>query len=152
MANTDSVTMDAGGALVTKCIINLLCFRKRPDILAITAVSLSPIPTGPLHSPGQQACVSCSLQLIMLMRRLHAWHERNNNRNRSASEDRFTRPISFFKRAVQIWSEGLHSPEENVCRAEMKPKAILLIADLKGRTGVGIRLALQCCLLYACAI
>ncbi len=49
--SADSVTKDAGGAFVNKCIINLLCFRKKPAILTITAVTTPPNPFQQLSVP-----------------------------------------------------------------------------------------------------
>lgn len=67
--SADSVTMDASGALETKCIINLLCFSQRPDVGHYCS---DPPPTRPLHILGQQVSLSLAVQSIMLTRHLHA--------------------------------------------------------------------------------
>lgn len=41
-ACADGVTMDPDESLESKCIINLLCLRMRPDILATSAMTTPP--------------------------------------------------------------------------------------------------------------
>ena len=113
----DCVTMDTGGDLVTKCIINLLCLRKTSVILAITAGSC---PHWAPPAQGQQVYVSYILHSMSLMKHVNAWHK--ENKNCSVSKLRFTQLISDFICAVQVSFKGLGSPEENLCWAGWEPK------------------------------